>query len=647
MTAGMGVIAYFDQHIQLINWLGPRFGYRVINAVSDLNFGGPHATLDRKLRAILNTWVIILPFENASLNRRASSAQWGQFSHMTNGGGPPIHTTPTPVQRPSVAPMSPIVNVQNPTPGPPMNTMNTMNTGSTSPISPVLPPATPVSLNASISPAAPPQNTVVLPPAFTPPLSPASSIASPASNSSAQTPTSITPSSSYPFPTGRQPSVVRRKAPPRPRKFILARALDTFIPEDGNDDELPFNEGDTIEILEKSAALEEDGWCRARVKGGIKIGLAPLEYLEELGKAETTSIPSIPEDPTNTPAQHNSNPTTMQNPPSQPIPQDSGAPLPSSAPFPIRIPQSDPPTQLNNQNAFNSPPAYNGAPFNSGPGYNNNPVYDNGSQSNNAPVYNTPMSNGPIVNQSINASPALDPNVMLYASMMQGSNSGAAPAAPPIIIDQTDPALSDSTASAMTPVTVDDTAGKEVDTYTILTSSPVLDPSAATVLPQSIDPMAIPIPTSNPLEPTVLPQAIDPLANPISPLAGLSNPEASVAAVDPFYAAMNPGLVSSPFGDPLMQSTGSPLGVLDPSMNATTDTSLGDGTTTGLENPLAGLGLGSPGGNVTMGDGCGSGNVVVEQSTVVEQDTTFFDQSSGGVVEVDTTFVDDECYDDF
>ena len=85
---------------------------------------------------------------------------------------------------------------------------------------------------------------------------------------------------------------VRRKAPPPPRKFVLAKALYDFEPEN-NDEELAFKEGDEIEVIERNAILEEDGWCRARLKGSKKVGLAPLEYLEIDEKASTANKPTV------------------------------------------------------------------------------------------------------------------------------------------------------------------------------------------------------------------------------------------------------------------------------------------------------------------------------------------------------------------
>ena len=97
-------------------------------------------------------------------------------------------------------------------------------------------------------------------------------------------PERISNPASYPFPAKKP---VRRKAPPPPKKVLAAKALYDFEPEEDNDEELAFKEGDDIEIIEKTAALEEEGWCRAKVKGQKKLGLAPLEYLEIVEKPPT------------------------------------------------------------------------------------------------------------------------------------------------------------------------------------------------------------------------------------------------------------------------------------------------------------------------------------------------------------------------
>ena len=87
--------------------------------------------------------------------------------------------------------------------------------------------------------------------------------------------------STTPITAASKPSAVRRKAPPPPRKVLLATALYAFEPEEADGEELAFNEGDIIEIVEKNNELEADGWCRARIKGQRKLGLAPMDYLEE------------------------------------------------------------------------------------------------------------------------------------------------------------------------------------------------------------------------------------------------------------------------------------------------------------------------------------------------------------------------------
>lgn len=103
--------------------------------------------------------------------------------------------------------------------------------------------------------------------------------------------------SALPFPEKPPPKpVVRRKAPPPPRRFVSAKALYDFEPEAGNEEELAIKEGDEIDIIEKTAVLEEEGWCRARVKGQKKIGLVPLEYLETEHKPPiaTSASPNVP-----------------------------------------------------------------------------------------------------------------------------------------------------------------------------------------------------------------------------------------------------------------------------------------------------------------------------------------------------------------
>lgn len=118
-------------------------------------------------------------------------------------------------------------------------------------------------------------------------------ISSPTNTSPSTTGTSSTPMTALSLVSALQPrpSVLRRKAPPPPKKIVLAKALYDFEPEEEGGEELNFFEGDIIEIVEKNKALEEDGWCRARVKGQKRIGLAPLDYLEELPNQPTGPPP--------------------------------------------------------------------------------------------------------------------------------------------------------------------------------------------------------------------------------------------------------------------------------------------------------------------------------------------------------------------
>ena len=100
----------------------------------------------------------------------------------------------------------------------------------------------------------------------------------------------------YPFPPAQ---TIRRKAPPPPKKLMTAKALYDFEADPQNPEEVDFKEGDEIEIVEKTAVLEAEGWCRGRVKGQKKLGLMPLDYLEiEVKKppvaAPTQSVPRPP-----------------------------------------------------------------------------------------------------------------------------------------------------------------------------------------------------------------------------------------------------------------------------------------------------------------------------------------------------------------
>ena len=349
MPAGMAVIAYYKQHIELINWMGTKFGFCVLNGAKDLDLKGPHLRLDNKYRATIEAWVVIMPSQSAQLSKQHAISQWNQaqpsspvsmlpsnastshhrmsvassvssvdtggmaaskltVSTDSNGAAPARsvgigavithagHATrrtgsyPRPGTHAAPAPQSTVSS-----PGP-----TTTQGLAGQPLSPSSPPAvvasptsqsttastplTPSLMNFSAQNPSPSSNkpTAVLTPSFS------ASSSSPLTTSASYFPTTAAPSPA-PLPSEslvnkRPASVIRRKAPPPPRKFTPAKALYDFAPEDEGGEELVFHEGDDIEIMEKSEELENDGWCKARVKGSTKIGLAPLEYLKEVAK---------------------------------------------------------------------------------------------------------------------------------------------------------------------------------------------------------------------------------------------------------------------------------------------------------------------------------------------------------------------------
>ena len=396
MPSGEAVIVYYDQHIEFVRWIGSRMGFCVLSAATELDWTGNHVQLDPRLRAIANTWLIIMPSARAKATRRASAAQW-EHTHMKVGDRVPVATQTNPsfapqppmpspeaqgtVRKPSLTsqnsqsklpPAAPQLsakdipirkksngktieqrlddverdfnNVLLPQctkllTAPPADakirarefekltkhiekaviywldgfpipqdhparsrkkamivhaqrTLDALEaaskfvpnhehvsavelTGSaTTPTMPIPPAPTSVSLplKASQSQLSAPPAPTTLPPPYSP--------------SSSQTLPSSTTHTTAPIPE-KPPTknVIRRKAPPPPRR---AKALYHFEPDDGNDEELAFKEGDTIDVMTNSAdatELEEQGWCKARVKGTRKIGLVPLEYIEIEQKA--------------------------------------------------------------------------------------------------------------------------------------------------------------------------------------------------------------------------------------------------------------------------------------------------------------------------------------------------------------------------
>ena len=376
-------------------------GYSILYAASELDLGGVHSQLDKKSRATVGTWVLLMSSEKAQAVRRASSAQWAE-SHTQNTEQvlpvqkpqpqpiQPMEISVQPSQKATISPVVPVVSSPQTDSGPlfvpkaqgsspfqalqktideQLDVVEVELTNSTVPQCQRLLSKPPSDMNTrtfelkrliqhiekgiidlidgfQIPPdhparvrrkdmiveaqkllhaldvaskdwtvANPQQNLgVTLPnslptthstqelkvelPASTSSLQSAqqSTITDTTSNpTSPQAQPSPAPSTSPPpyspttspisvsnvtpgFPFTGKPAV-RRKAPPPPRRFVPAKALYDFEPEN-NDEELAFKEGDEIEIIERNAVLEEDGWCRARVKGSRKIGLAPLEYLE-------------------------------------------------------------------------------------------------------------------------------------------------------------------------------------------------------------------------------------------------------------------------------------------------------------------------------------------------------------------------------
>ena len=425
LPPGQAVIAYHDQHIELIKWIGQRMGYSILHAASELDLGGVHSQLDKKSRATIDTWILLMPSENAQATRRASSAQWAQ-SHKQNTEQAlpvqnlqpqPLQPTSFPVQasqKATVPPVVPVASSPQVKPGPiftpkeqgpvpfqapqktieerldavqveltnsivpqcqrlfskPPSDLNTrtfelkkliqhiekgiidwidgfpipsdhparvrrkdmivqaqtllhaldvasknwtvansqQNSNVTLPN--ILPTAhttqglkvEPPALTSSVQSA---QQSTVTDTTLTPTSpqaqpSPAPSTSPPpySPTTSPFSATNVTPGFSF---TGKP--AVRRKAPPPPKKFVPAKALYDFEPEN-NDEELAFKEGDEIEIIERNAVLEKDGWCRARVRGSKKLGLAPLEYLEIDEKDSKTNNPTgTAENPAHEPAQ--------------------------------------------------------------------------------------------------------------------------------------------------------------------------------------------------------------------------------------------------------------------------------------------------------------------------------------------------------
>ena len=570
---GTAVIAYYDQHIELIKWIQHRMGYAVLYPVIDLDLGGPHALLERRSRMTLESWVILMPSEAAQAAKRANAEHWLSTHIQTAARAPPFVASKAAVPRPMsmAVPQStemPIHNVQTPpasTPAPffiahaapPTTDTSTFQgfppanqafpqgaqeasyadhsisqasyapppeahhvpqivpavasaayTNSVAQAGPptlhTAPPARQPSQHSSHSasgasithstnraittvPTSPPMSSASSPPRSPVPMempaqgqyqffprtveqqveeidqqfqsalvpqfqrlwsnpsadagirdsqckvldhtleretidrldkieipensparlqrkklidqaqelmnflpaykelgptathgrplpgalhilaqqmTPTSSATSPPPRepqNSGPLPPSYFPESSRPtesivsVPTSTvqekpKPAGVRRKAPPPPKKFISAKALYDFEPDDENDEEIGFKEDDEIEIVEKTAAMDEDGWCRARVKGSKRIGLVPLEYLEIEEKKSTPAPSQVKANPNVMPAsaQETQNLSRGISPGnnfqhSMPTHPPSGH-LPSSHPPPTHPPSAYPPS---------------------------------------------------------------------------------------------------------------------------------------------------------------------------------------------------------------------------------------------------------------------------------------------------------------
>ena len=191
---------------------------------------------------------------------------------------PSIDTTPSAVNPPSVGSTQPtavfVPKVNNHT------THVTAGSTASTAEKPELPAIASSTQSSSLSPA---QQTNLFSPTSPPPYSP-NTPPSTVSSPSVVNPVAFTPPAKKP---------IRRKAPPPPKSVIAAKALYDFEPEEDNDEELAIKEGDDIEIVEKTADLEEEGWCKARIKGEKRIGLVPLEYLEIEEKPLLTKPPTI------------------------------------------------------------------------------------------------------------------------------------------------------------------------------------------------------------------------------------------------------------------------------------------------------------------------------------------------------------------
>ena len=652
LPPGQAIIAYYDQHIELVKWIGLRMGYYILHAASELDLGGAHAQLDNKSRAILRTWVLLMPSEKAQGARRAHSAQWAQTHKQTASQAPPVQISkpqppqPTkvpvqlapappekmveipPIASPVVPPLGPhfVAKDSGPVPtrlppktiderlddvdrdfndiivpqcqrllsktpsdpnarnfeykrltqhiergvidwldGFPMPEVHpararrkdmivqaqklldalglaSKNWSAGSPLhvvnpdQPVVSPAG--SIHHNLKPEIP----------FSPATEPTPSLASPQSQPSPTpsvspppysptSPPSATGSTNTGVPFPGKP-VIRRKAPPPPKKFIAAKALYDFEPEEDYDEELAFKEGDDIEIVEKTAALEEEGWCRARVKGQKKFGLVPLEYLVEVEPTTTNKPPA--------PAQTSglTSFTAAQSTPASICGQlnssSAGHPMNGTSIASMISPQASLPLHSSGPMASSHPAAYT-----------NNPQLYGGSP---GPTQNTrKLGKG---TEIAGVAVATAGTAAGMATFMQGSETqsqttettattGVQPASEPS-------QLTGDTTPQNLPVTEETVTVDQTNTTEVVENDPI-----EAYAPPAIDLSAF---SSTPFEP--------------QPTMDQSNPVAELATTDPYFAAQNPSLVSPPDFNSVLAGTGVPQGPAAP-------------TDTGYEPPMA------------------------------------------------------------
>jgi hypothetical protein len=124
LPPGQAVIAYYDQHIEFIKWIGLRMGYSILHAATELDLGGAHAQLDNKSRAVLRTWVLLMPSQKAQAVRRASTAQWADTHKQTATQAPPVQISKPQPPKPTKVPVQTV-------PTPPEKKFDIPPTGST------------------------------------------------------------------------------------------------------------------------------------------------------------------------------------------------------------------------------------------------------------------------------------------------------------------------------------------------------------------------------------------------------------------------------------------------------------------------------------------------------------------------------------